>query len=93
MPVCTQDRVAPEELEDCTKGWCGCRKNNVHCTDLCGCGDKCENTDAPPPAGVSLNEDSEMDNDEVSEEGVEMTEEEREELEEFLKQVDEDLEG
>lgn len=28
----------------CSKKTCGCNKNNLTCTDMCGCGDTCKNT-------------------------------------------------
>lgn len=93
MPVCSADDVAPEGLVDlvtcnckgdCTKGRCTCKKNNVACTDACGCGEACQNTDAPPPAGA-LNAD---DPDELFEHDC--SEEELEELQNFLKEVEDD---
>ena len=73
MPVCTLDNVAPEELVelvscnckgDCTKRWCKCKKNNVPCTDFCGCGDICQNTDAPPTDNCLNGEDDNEDDEE-----------------------------
>ena len=71
MPVCSRDDIAPEELidlvscncnGDCSKGRCTCKKNKVACTDFCGCGDECMNTDVSPPAlNADDNEESEAE--------------------------------
>ena len=98
FPVCSKDDIAPEVLidlvscncsGDCSKGWCTCKKNTVACTDFCGCGEECQNTDAPPPEGA-LNVDN--TSDEQFGENDECTKAEMEELEKFLQAVDEDLE-
>ena len=60
------------------------KKNNVACTDDCGCGEACQNTDAPPPAGA-FNAD---DPDELLE--PDCSEEELEELQNFLNEVEEE---
>lgn len=94
MPVCTHDSIAPEGLVDlvscncqgdCTKGWCTCQKAPTNCTDLCGCGDICLNTDPRPPTSV---------NDIDGEDGEQMdevNEDELEELHQYLQELD-DLE-
>ena len=97
MPVCTVDSIAPEEIVelvscncggDCSKGWCTCKKNGVPCTDFCGCGDECQNTDAPP-TNAALNADN---GDEEDEDADECTAEELEELEILLEEVEEVVE-
>ena len=35
------------------------QKNNVACTDFCGVGDRCVNTDMRPPADFCADEDDE----------------------------------
>lgn len=51
-PVCCINPPAPEALlelrkcnckKGCEKRSCGCQKNNLRCTDMCGCGDECKN--------------------------------------------------
>ena len=66
MPICTEEEIAPEHLVtlvscncngECSKNQCTCKKNNVACTDFCGCGDRCVNTDMRPPADLGADED------------------------------------
>ena len=96
FPKCSEEDVAPEGLVDlvtcnckgdCTKGWCTCKKNKVPCTDACGCGEACQNTDAPPPDGA-LNCDV-QDNKEQSD-SEECTDEELEQLQNFFDEIDEE---
>ncbi|KAG1662606.1 hypothetical protein GQR58_020866 [Nymphon striatum] len=51
-PVYCTNLSAPETLLElrkcscktgCTKNSCGCKKNNLKCTDMCGCGELCQN--------------------------------------------------
>ncbi|KAG1676992.1 Transient receptor potential-gamma protein [Nymphon striatum] len=51
-PVYCTNLPAPETLLElrkcscktgCTKNSCGCKKNNLKCTDMCGCGELCQN--------------------------------------------------
>ena len=57
LPVSTADEIAPEFLvslvscnckRECDSNRCSCKKNNVACTDFCGCGELCQNTDGKP---------------------------------------------
>ena len=57
VPVSTRDDIAPEHLITlvscnckgaCSTNHCTCKKNNFACTDFCGCGDSCENSDMRP---------------------------------------------
>lgn len=68
MPICTTNEVAPEDLitlvscqcnGNCSKNICTCKKNNEPCTDFCGCGDSCENTDIRPQENLGDEEDLE----------------------------------
>ena len=94
MPVTTFDTIAPEGLielvsckckGDCTKGWCACKKGNTNCTDLCGCGDICLNTDALPTSV----EDNENENNEDSS-FSEIDDEDLEELDQFIQELEND---
>ena len=60
MPISTEDEIAPEDIVtlvscncngECSNNHCTCKKNNVACTDFCGCGDSCQNTDMRPNFG------------------------------------------
>ena len=75
MPITTEDEIAPEELitlvscncnGNCSNNNCTFKKNNVVCSDLCGCGDLCENTDMIPSDNIS--DDNEFEDDEEEEE-------------------------
>ena len=95
MPICTAEEIAPEDLVslvscncngECTNNHCTCKKNNVACTDFCGCGDSCQNTDMRPPDNLGEEEDDEdeegTDNgqdDEQEPDGDELGEDEDEE--------------
>ena len=57
---CTEAR-APEALLElrkcncktgCQRNSCSCKKNNLKCTDMCGCGDVCQNLYADRPVDV-----------------------------------------
>ena len=92
MPICTANEIAPDDLislvscncnGDCLNNHCTCKKNNVACTDFCGCGDSCENTDMRPPENLCLHEEEEEEEGEEEEDKEEDYEEEDdEELEE-----------
>ena len=93
MPVTTEDAIAPEELitlvscncnGNCSNNLCTCKKNNVACTDFCGCGDLCENIDMCPPENVS------DENNEEEEGGEEVGEEEEETDDEGWKENEEE---
>ena len=43
----------------CRTQACVCRSHGLECTDLCGCGDSCENAVA-----VTSDDDDDIDNDE-----------------------------
>ena len=86
MPKCTEDEVAPEDLitlvscnckGECSNNHCTCKKNNVACTDFCGCGDACQNTDMRP--NLCEDENGEAEEEEEEEEETELEEEENEE--------------
>ena len=56
MPISTEDEITPEDIVtlvscnlngECSNNHCTCKKNNV-CTDFCGYGDLCQNTDMRP---------------------------------------------
>ena len=94
VPVSTRDDIAPEHLITlvscnckgaCSTNHCTCKKNNVACTDFCGCGDSCENSDMRPE-NVSLNEEE----DEEAEEEVKGEEEYDEEDEKGEDEEDEE---
>jgi len=36
----------------CTRKSCGCLKNQLPCSDLCGCGDECQNSVHDRPEGT-----------------------------------------
>ena len=75
MPVTTEDEIAPEELitlvscncnGNCSNNHCTCKKNNVACTEFCGCGDSCENTN--DVKGGEEEEEEEKQDEEVERE-------------------------
>ncbi|KAG1692600.1 hypothetical protein GQR58_007244 [Nymphon striatum] len=60
-PVYCTNLPAPETLLElrkcscktgCTKNSCGCKKNNLKCTDMCGCGELCQNIYHESPLDV-----------------------------------------
>lgn len=60
-PVFCENAPAPEALLElrkchcktgCNKQSCGCRRNSLVCTDLCGCGEICENVVLDKPVDV-----------------------------------------
>ncbi|KAG1662609.1 hypothetical protein GQR58_020866 [Nymphon striatum] len=60
-PVYCTNLSAPETLLElrkcscktgCTKNSCGCKKNNLKCTDMCGCGELCQNIYHESPLDV-----------------------------------------
>ncbi|KAG1655742.1 hypothetical protein GQR58_024329 [Nymphon striatum] len=60
-PVYCTNLPAPETLLElrkcscktgCTKNSCGCKKNNLECTDMCGCGELCQNIYHESPLDV-----------------------------------------
>ena len=69
---------------DCSKGWCSCKKNGVACTDFCGCGDGCQNTDVPP-TNAALNLDIDGDDQDYDDE---CSAEELAELETLLSEIE-----
>ena len=91
MPISTEDEIAPEDIVtlvscncngECSNNHCTCKKNNVACTDFCGCGDSCQNTDMRPnfddeddlddgETGISQDDEDEADGDELGEDEVE----------------------
>ena len=61
LPSTTDDPVAPQALLEmtsckscklCSDGRCTCNLANVSCTEFCGCGEFCENTDTTLPVNV-----------------------------------------
>ena len=59
--IFSDDPVAPQALLErtpckscklCSDGRCTCNLANVSCTDFCGCGEFCENTDTALPVNV-----------------------------------------
>ena len=70
----------------CSKNRCTCKKNSVNCTDLCGCGDECQNTDTPPSSAFK---DIDGDDEQQFEEIDEYSEKELEGLEHYLEQLEE----
>ena len=57
QPEMTDGLIAPANVLElvscncdgkCSSRKCSCVKNNVVCTDYCGCGEYCENTDVSP---------------------------------------------
>ena len=96
MPICTEDEIAPEDLVTlvscscngaCSNNHCTCKKNNVACTDFCGCGDSCMNSDMRPPDNlVGENDEDEEEthddqDDEVETDMGESGEDEEEDIE------------
>jgi hypothetical protein len=64
-PVYCINPPAPEALLElckcncktgCKGKACGCKKNQLHCTDMCRCGDKCQNMKEECPLETDLNE-------------------------------------
>ena len=72
LPLITDDPVAPQALlkmtsckscKLCSDGRCTCNLANVSCTEFCGCGEFCENTDTTLPVNVMDDEiDGMLDN-------------------------------
>ena len=97
MPVTTADEIAPQELitlvscncnGNCSNNHCTCKKNNVTCTNICGCGDSCENTNMNPPENIS--DDNDVEGGEEEEEEEKEDEEVEREEEDELHYIDED---
>ena len=64
-PVTCINPPAPEALlelqkcnckKGCAKKSCGCQKNNLRCTDMCGCGSECSNTVPDRPVEIDLDD-------------------------------------
>ena len=64
-PVYCTNLPAPEALlilqkcncqTGCNRKSCGCNKNNLKCTDMCGCGDLCQNVFHDHPVDIDLND-------------------------------------
>ena len=69
FPICTKDLIAPEDIIElvacnckgkCIKDWCKCRKNKEACTEFCGCGDECMNSDMDIPENIDA-QDEDLD--------------------------------